>query len=73
MGTSYQKGWVEIRGKKWYGYYRRTILDPRTNTPKTIKAPVILGLKAKMSKLEARQKLAQEITRLTGRSPKMAP
>ena len=30
MGTSYQKGWVSLRGKKWYGYFRRTILDPET-------------------------------------------
>jgi hypothetical protein len=36
MGTSYQKGWVEVRGKKWYGFYRRTILDPETNTPNSL-------------------------------------
>ena len=34
MGTSYQKGWVSLRGKKWYGYFRRTILDPETNNQK---------------------------------------
>jgi integrase len=66
MGTSYQKGWVEVRGKKWYGFYRRTILDPETNTPKTVKMPVILGLKSAMSKFQAREKLAQEITRTSG-------
>lgn len=66
MGTSYQKGWVEIRGKKWYGFYRRTILDPETNAPKTIKTLVILGLRAQMTKSEAREKLAQEITRTSG-------
>lgn len=66
MGTSYQKGWVEVRGKKWYGFYRRTILDPETNTAKTVKMPVILGLKSAMSKFQAREKLAQEITRTTG-------
>lgn len=66
MGTSYQKGWVEVRGKKWYGFYRRTVLDPETNTQKTVKMPVILGLKSAMSKFQAREKLAQEITRSTG-------
>ncbi|AXC12194.1 Epoxide hydrolase [Acidisarcina polymorpha] len=34
MGTSYQKGWVMLRGKKWYGYFRRTVIDPKTNEPK---------------------------------------
>jgi integrase len=66
MGTSYQKGWVSLRGKKWYGYFRRTILGPETNQPKTISSPVALGLKTEMSKSQAREKLAAEITRLSG-------
>lgn len=66
MGTSYQKGWVSLRGKKWYGYFRRTILDPETNQPKTVSSPVALGLKTEMSKSQAREKLATEITRLSG-------
>lgn len=28
MGGSFPKGWVRLRGKKWYGYFRRTELDP---------------------------------------------
>jgi integrase len=66
MGTSYQKGWVSLRGKKWYGYFRRTVIDPETNQPKTVSSPVPLGLKAEMTKSQAREKLAREITRLTG-------
>jgi integrase len=66
MGTSYQKGWVSIRGKKWYGYFRRTVVDPETNQPKTVSSPVPLGLKTEMTKSQAREKLAEEITRLTG-------
>ena len=66
MGTSYQKGWVSLRGKKWYGYFRRTVLDLETNQPKTISSPVALGLKSEMTKSRAREKLAQEITRLSG-------
>src|ERR1035438_5958495 len=66
MGTSYQKGWVSLRGKKWYGYFRRTILDPETNQTKTISSPIPLGLKGEMTKPQAREKLAIEITRLTG-------
>ncbi|MDE1178072.1 MAG: tyrosine-type recombinase/integrase [Edaphobacter sp.] len=66
MGTSHQKGWVRIRGKKWYGYFRRTILDPSTSEPRIITHPVILGLKASMSKLEARAKLEVAIAKLGG-------
>jgi integrase len=68
MGSSFQKGWVRLRGKKWYGYFRRTVLDPETNQPKTVAAQVILGLKAEMSKFQAREKLEHEIARLGGQS-----
>jgi integrase len=66
MGKSHQKGWVSIRGKKWYGYFRRTVIDPCTNQPKTVSTPVALGLKSEMTKFEAREKLELEIKRLTG-------
>ena len=68
MGTSYQKGWVRLRGKKWYGYFRRTVLDPTTNEPKTLAPPIILGLKSQMSKFQAREKLEGEIAKL-GKQP----
>jgi integrase len=64
MGTSYQKGWVSVRGKKWYGYFRRTVIDPATNEPKPAVIPVILGLKSEMSKSQAREKLEGEIAKL---------
>ena len=66
MGKSHQKGWVSVRGKKWYGYFRRTVLDPASNEPKPIITPVVLGLKSEMTKFEAREKLEREIARLTG-------
>jgi len=68
MGVSHQKGWVRLRGKKWYGYFRRTELDPATNNSKLNVAQVILGLKSEMSKYEAREKLEREISRLGGQS-----
>jgi len=68
MGVSHQKGWVRLRGKKWYGYFRRTELDPATNNSKLNVAQVILGLKSEMSKYEAREKLEREIARLGGQS-----
>ena len=64
MGTSYQKGWVMLRGKKWYGYFRRTVIDPKTNEPKPAITPIILGLKVEMSKSQARAKLEVEIGKL---------
>jgi integrase len=66
MGKSHQKGWVSIRGKKWYGYFRRTVIDPSTNQPKTVSTPVALGLKSEMTKYEAREELELAIKRLTG-------
>jgi integrase len=66
MGTSHQKGWVLVRGKKWYGYFRRTVFDPATNQTQTVSTPVVLGLKSEMTKFEAREKLEREIARLTG-------
>lgn len=68
MGTSHQKGWVTVRGKKWYGYFRRTVLDPNTHQPKAVSTPVALGLKSQMTKFEAREKLEREIARLTGQT-----
>ena len=31
MGKSHQTGWVSLRGKRWFGYFRQTVLDPETN------------------------------------------
>ncbi len=68
MGTSYQKGWVRLRGKKWYGYFRRAELDSAIDQPKPAVAQVILGLKSGMSKSQGREKLEGEIARL-GKQP----
>jgi integrase len=70
MGKSHQKGWVSVRGKKWYGYFRRAVIDSDTNEPKTVSTPVALGLKSEMTKYEAREKLEHEIKRLTGQITK---
>jgi integrase len=69
MGKSYQKGWVVQRGKKWYGYYRRTVLDTESNKPKCKVKTVILGFRAQLSKYEAREALEREIEKATGASP----
>lgn len=68
IGKSYQKGWVSVRGRKWYGYFRRTVLDPDTNEAKTASIPVELGLKSEMTKTQARVKLESEIVRRTGQT-----
>lgn len=66
MGISHQRGWVVLRGKKWYGYYRKTVLDPINNKQKTDTIPVVLGLKSKMTKFQAREELEKEIAKQTG-------
>jgi integrase len=68
MGISHQRGWVRLRGKKWYGYFRRTELDPASSQSKLNVAQVILGLKSELTKFEAREKLEREIVRLGGQS-----
>src|ERR1700677_2214118 len=51
------------RGKQWYGYYRKAVNDSTSDEQKTVRVPVILGLKSKMSKFEAREALQREITK----------
>lgn len=46
MGKSHQAGWVVLRGKKWYGYFRRRVLDPMTERERVdIRAAELLDLK----------------------------
>jgi hypothetical protein len=68
MGKSHQKGWVVARGKKWYGYFRRTVIDPASNETKSTIVPMVLGLKSQFTKFEAREALEREIAKLTGQS-----
>jgi integrase len=69
MGKSHQAGWVSLRGKYWYGYFRETVLDPETNEERVRKVPVRLGLKSQMNKLGARGALREEITKRSGQIP----
>src|SRR5215471_17764600 len=69
MGTSHQRGWVVLRGKKWYGYYRRTVLDPIKNEQKVDTVPVVLGQKSQLTKFQARERLEQEIAKQNGQTP----
>jgi integrase len=55
MRKSHQRGWITLRGKKWYGYFRKIVVDPTTNKQKRFTASVILGFQAHMDKLEARE------------------
>ena len=69
MGKSHQKGWIVARGKKWYDYFRRDVIDPISSEPKSTIVPVVLGLKTQFTKFEARESLEREIAKLTGHSP----
>jgi integrase len=69
MGTSpHQSGWVVSRGKKWYGYCRQTVLDAVTNEQKIKTITLILGLRSRMTKFEAREELQKEIAKRTGQN-----
>ena len=68
MGKSHQAGWVSLRGKRWFGYFRQTVLDPETNEERVKKICVKLALKSKMTKGEARDALRIEVTKQTGQN-----
>jgi integrase len=68
MGKTHQAGWVGLRGKKWYGYFRRTVLDPTTEQPKVDIVCVPLGLKAQVTKSAAREALRMEVAKQTGQN-----
>jgi integrase len=69
MGKSHQKGWVVARGKKWYGSFRRDVIDPISSEPKSTIVPVVLGLKTQLTKFEARESLEREIAKQNGHAP----
>ena len=68
MGTSSQRGYVTPRGKKWYGYFRKTVNDPTTAEQKTVRVAVILGPRSQMKRSEAREALEREITKQNGQT-----
>ena len=68
MGKSHQAGWVSLRGKQWFGYFRERVLDPETGEERVKKICVKLALKSKMTKLEARDALRAEVSKRTGQN-----
>lgn len=66
MGKSNQTGSIVLRGKRWYGYYRKDVIDPTTDTVRVTRVVVRLGLKSQMTKLAAREALRAEIAKQTG-------
>jgi len=59
---------VTPRGKKWYGYFRKTVNDPTTAEQKTVRVAVILGPRSQMKRSEAREALEREITKQNGQT-----
>jgi integrase len=68
MGKSHQAGWVSLRGKQWYGYFRQVVLDPEADAQRVRKIGIKLGLRSQMTKFEARDALRTEITKRTGQN-----
>ncbi len=65
MGKSHQAGWVVLRGKRWYGYFRKRVLNPKTEEEEEKTICIRLDLKSRMTKSEAKQALQAEITQQT--------
>src|SRR6266851_4061048 len=68
MGKSHQAGWVVLRGKRWYGYFRRRVLDPTTEEEQAKPVCILLKLKSEMTKSEAREALRMEVTKQNGQN-----
>ncbi|MEG9436518.1 hypothetical protein JAO29_10135 [Edaphobacter sp. HDX4] len=47
----FPSGWIVLRGKRWYGYYRRQVIHPTTGDVRVRIVPIRLGLKSQMTKL----------------------
>jgi len=73
MGASHQAGWVVPRGRYWYGYFRRRVLDPKTENERVDTICIRLDLKSHMTKAEARDALRAEINKQTGANPDSKP
>jgi integrase len=67
MGKSHQVGSIVLRGKRWYGYYRKDVIDPETEEVRNARIVVALGLKTEMTKPAAREALRKEIVKQTGK------
>jgi hypothetical protein len=55
MRKSRQRGWIELRGKKWYGYFRKTVIDPTTNEQRSLaqlRALTCGGLREEVRRME---------------------
>jgi len=63
MGKSHQTGSIVLRGKRWYGYYRKEVIDPITEDVRLARVVVALGLKSQMTKPAAREALRREIAK----------
>jgi integrase len=64
--ATYGTGYVTLRGKKWYGYPRIPLRDPITGKMLSKRKPIILGLRSKMTKTEARDAFAREVAKRKG-------
>ena len=68
MGKSHQAGWVVLRGKRWYGYFRKRMIDPKTEEELVDTVCIRLGLKSEMTKSKAREALRAVVTKQTGQN-----
>jgi hypothetical protein len=57
-----------LSGKRWYGYFRKRVLNPETEEEEEKTICIRLDLKSRMTKSEAKQALRAEITQQTNQT-----
>lgn len=68
MARSHQRGTVFPEGGSWVGFMNMKVIDPRTGREKWKKKRIgVLGLRSRISKSQAREKLDAEIAKHAGR------
>ena len=50
MGISHQTGSIVLRGKAWYGFYRKEVIDSTTENVRSVRMCIRLGLKSQMTR-----------------------
>lgn len=66
MGRSHQVGSEVLRGKSWYGFYRKEVIDPGTGDVRSVRICVRFGLESESTKPAAREAFRAEIAKQTG-------
>lgn len=71
--TRHQSGWITRENGKYYGHYRRYVIDPETKQEKWKHEMFVIGPVSRITKGEAKQQLRMEIGKQLGVEQKSGP